>query len=201
MFKQLAAIPVLFLPLFTQAGVIDFESLYSEGTGFVDAGANYAEDGFSMVIDLGPYTSSFKSPETGNTRYYVGPTTTMYANIMGRDITLSKLDGTTFDLHSIDLSEIDRERQHLDSWVLFSGHKQDGSVVTDVFEMDKIFGMETFTFTGFTDLTSVVWQQGRPGIHQFDNIVYSLENGTIPVPASILLFGVGFAGLALTRKK
>ena len=55
---------------------------------------------------------------------------------------------------------------------------------------------QTFDFTGFTDLTSVSWDQPvfSAGLHQFTNITLSI----VPEPSSLILGGIGILGLAVT---
>jgi hypothetical protein len=49
----------------------------------------------------------------------------------------------------------------------------DSSTVTATFNLDGVFGFETFTFTGWDNLLGVTWVQ-TADYHQFDNIVVSV---------------------------
>ena len=83
---------------------------------------------------------------------------------------------------------------------LFTGTRADNSTVMQTFTVDQVgFFFRTFTFTGFTNLVSVKWQQppfasapGSPGLHQFDNIQ------VVPVPEPGALAYWTTAGLLAT---
>src|SRR6185312_1488889 len=99
-----------------------------------------------------------------------------------------------FTLTSIDLAE---------AWksiyiptVTFHGTKVDGSTVTQSFTLDNIFpGFQTFTFTGFDNLTAVTWfTHDTSDYHQFDNVKVQL---TTPSNLTGVDFGsIGPAGTA-----
>ena len=109
----------------------------------------------------------------------------------------SAVNGGTFDLQSIDLSEAFRSGGYVP--VTFVGHRADGSTVVDSLELDGTFGFETHTFQNFTDLTSVTWQQDE-AFHQFDNISVVASHGAqaIPIPGAALMgiLGLGLVGIA-----
>jgi hypothetical protein len=60
--------------------------------------------------------------------------------------------------------------------VTFTGHLAGGGTVSATFT-PTTFGFGTFTFPpGFSNLTSVTWNQGPVGaFHQFDNITVLLQ--------------------------
>jgi len=65
------------------------------------------------------------------------------------------------------------------------------------FNLNGVFGDETFTFTGWDNLLYVEWVQ-EADFHQFDNIVVSVSS----IPAAIWLFGSGLLGLiGIARRK
>jgi hypothetical protein len=154
----------------TQIIVIDFEALASSGTS-VTFVASYSEDGFTLVDPDYAGNDAFGAPQSATTWFYVGPSTALVNNMApGSDgITmLTKDDGGTFDVSSIDLGEVDPESPAPVA-VPFTGTRADGSTVTTTFTTDGAAGFETFTFDGFTDLVSLSWAQQSP-FHQFDNI-------------------------------
>ena len=97
------------------------------------------------------------------------------------EIVLTRIDGGTFDLLSIDLAEIPpRDANGIvlsgPFSVTFYGIKHNGRVVTETATLvNASFGLERFAFPPrFTNLASVSWFQAENGVaHQFDNIVVS----------------------------
>src|SRR5262249_1491977 len=133
----------------------------------------------------------------------------VFINAVGPNtiLTLQRSGGGTFDLLSIDLGQF-RPGPVLNGNVPFVGVRADGSTVSQTFQlpftpMGQPVALETFTFTGFTDLTSVSWE-GGPGatlfehFHQFGNIVLRGAGGPPPVPGPPPRagFAVGPAGRA-----
>jgi hypothetical protein len=118
--------------------------------------------------------------------------------------TLQPSGGGTFDLLSIDLSQF-RPGPALAGDVTFTGVRADSSTVSETFQlpataMGQPLNIQTFTFTGFTDLTSVRWD-GGPGVtpfehfDQFGNIVLQVGGSEVPEPSSWALFALGVFAL------
>lgn len=148
------------------ATVIDFEGLASPGTSFTFVGT-YAEEGFTLVSESSSGDDAFGAPQTDNTDFYQG-STALVNNAPDGVTTLTRGDGETFNVASIDIAEL-RLSDASPREVPFTGTKADGSTVLATFTTDGLAGFETFTFEGFTELTALSWVQVAP-FHQFDNI-------------------------------
>lgn len=176
------------LSLNARAVTLDFQSLEHVDALQTLHGTTYAEDGFTITA---PSLFSFGTLSAE----YRGSTALRNGN-QGTSTQLSADNGSAFNLVSIDLAEIDAGT----ATVGFTGFLAGGGTVTQSFTLDDSFttgtGFETFVFSGFSDITSVKWDNGNP-YHQFDNIVAS----TVPLPAAVWLFGSGLLGLfGLSRR-
>ena len=154
--------------------VIDFESLETAGTDVTDVGRFYVEDGFRLTTSG---NAGFQSPQTENTNWFAG-STGLYDNTIGARTFLAAIDGSAFDLTSIDLSRVSLTISG-GATVNFIGDKADGTQVFQSFTVGFELAFDTFTFEGFDDLLFVSWAQERP-FHQFDNIVINGDGGGSP---------------------
>lgn len=170
------------------AVVIDFEALAQTSTGFTFPGNVYTEDGFSVTNING---FGFAVPGSGQVNWYTG-STAMFINGSNNTASLARVGGGSFDLISIDLSEIDVGRLG-PTPVTFTGHLTGGGTVVQSITLNGVFGMETMVFSGFTNLSSVTWQQLFE-YHQFDNIVVQAVGVSAPGTASLLLCALGLLG-------
>jgi hypothetical protein len=154
-----AAMAVVTLGASAQAAVIDFEALCCFPNSYVDDGFQLATDGLFYVAGAG----------TGQTMFPAG---TSQLN------TLSVFGGGNFDLVSIDLSELNGSVGP--QTVTFQGNLFGGGTVSQTFTTDGPFGLQTFNFSGFTNLVSVSWDQIDPtSFLMYDNIV--ANTSTVPV--------------------
>jgi hypothetical protein len=94
---------------------------------------------------------------------------------------------------------IDLDSLYLDAGfpaqVTFQGTKQDSTVVTRTVVLNALRGFETFTFTGFTDLTSLAIGPQSYSYHQFDNI--RLNPSLQPNLSAVPLPAAAWGGMAL----
>jgi hypothetical protein len=217
------------------AAVIDFTALTTAGQGFVSVQGNpfstYTEDGYKLQTG----TIGFGSARTGDVApgfLYNGHPMTWYygsASLFNDDLsgnsptTLSQVHGNPFDLHSIDLTALNnyytftitgQEGALAGLNVQFVGNVHGGGTVTDTVHISDEFNFQTFDFSNFNNLDSVVFDisfpvgvQGSAGF-QFDNIVVTNSDSgptvpptnPVPEPASLALLGAGFAALAARKK-
>lgn len=172
------------------ATTVTFDSLEQSGTGYQFMGT-YTEQGFLLNSN-----GSFGSAQQQNTGWYAG-SASLFNNGGEATTTLTKVGGGTFALNEISLARVST------SWgpgatVSFTGNVNGGGTVFQSFVVGSALAFSNFSFTGFNNLNSVSWIQAAP-YHQFDNIV--LDNGTVPEPASLALFGLALAGFAVARRK
>ena len=171
------------------AVMLDFESLEHDDLLQVNHGNSYTEKGFNI--------SGVNLFSNGTQRQDYHGSTALFFGLQGVDGTLTASGGHAFNLVSINLVEVN-------SWsptdkVTFTGYLQGVEVASQDFTLDNVFamgsGFQTFSFNGFENVTSVVWQNSNP-FHQFDNIVVT------PVPAAAWLFASGLLGLlGMTRRR
>jgi hypothetical protein len=132
---------------------------------------------------------------------FTGGRTVLFQNVP-TTATLRRSGGGAFDLLSIDLSQY-RPGPVLMGDVTFTGVRADSSTVSETFQlpftpMGQPLVLGTFSFTDFTNLTSVSWV-GGPGatpfehFHQFGNIVLQVGGGpvAVPEPCTLVLFALG----------
>jgi hypothetical protein len=174
----------------TQAAIIDFNSL--TGSGLVNRGLQYQEDGFQLDnLSL----SQFTSIHSGDSRYTGTPS---FFNNGSNGVTrLTQIGGGAFTLSSIDLDSFFTVPPV--SSVTFTATLLGGGTTSQTFTTDSIFAsLQTFIFgSAFANVTQVEWTNG-PTSHSFDNIVVS----AVPVPGAVWLMGSSLLGLVgLARRK
>jgi hypothetical protein len=169
--------------------------------GTLTVGSPYQSQGFTLTSTSGGWV--FNSPDTGNgssqpvgnNPFYAGANA--LAAFAPATNTLMQTSGSPFSLVSIDLArnfEFDPAPT-----VTFTGMIAGGGTVSETFTVTTPPGppamFQTFTFTGFENLSSVSWDQPDPaaGLNQFTNITLSV----IPEPTSLVLAGIGALGPAV----
>ena len=168
------------------AAVIDFESLQVVVDNDVNIGSSYSEHRFTLTATHPSSPGAHLNVPGTLDKNYLG-STSMWHGFSHGVITLTRNDNLSFNLISIDLAELTNfttEGKPIDSGpfeLTFYGTQTDGSVVTKVFMVDSFTVFDTYTFSQFTSLTSVVWNQSVVAPifshHQFDNI-----NVAVPKP-------------------
>lgn len=165
--------------------VLDFESLSTPGTGYSHLGPLYTEDGFNLESIPSERLYYYHRDDVN----FPGSTALFHLQFPG-GITYSMLTHTgnfTFDLLSIELSE--GHPYMSGPLVTFIGTKSDNSTVTASLTLDGVFGFETFTPQGFTDLTALRLTHNNIYFNsfQYDNVTLNV----IPEPSALLLFSFG----------
>jgi len=185
------ALVVLLSPMAANADlvVIDFDSLGPLYTQM----PSYSEDGFDLTSSISS-SDAFASWGSGD-EGYLGSPALANAWINGTT-TLSAADGSAFSLISIDLGPL--IGGVYGASVTFTGEIFGGGSVDQAFGPISVGAFTTFSFGGFTNLTSVSWVQISPH-HQFDNIV--IDTQSVPEPGTLALFGIGLAAMGLSRRR
>jgi hypothetical protein len=121
-------------------------------------------------------------------------------------VVLTRTDGGTFNLQSIDLIEVrgfNSDGTQADFGpgnVTFVGTRRNGSIVTYTAAFLQFPTVTEVDFAAFTDLLSVSWQQGPGGVpgptYQFDNI----RVRAVAEPSTLLLSAIGVLLLLMRRR-
>jgi hypothetical protein len=113
-----------------------------------------------------------------------------------------------FTLDSIDLAQYNTPQTPGTFTVLFTGTRADNSTVTETFTVNRVAGtpiLQTFNFSGFTNVVHVDFTQGVTGSsltgagYQFDNVVIN-ETSAVPEPGTMLLSVFALAGTLVLRQ-
>lgn len=188
------------------SAVITFDSLWHVDSGTNTLNSPYAEDGY-VFSNLGTSNAAF-GVYGENSEHFAGtpnpdPNPTfgdalLFNRASAGTTRITKQDGGTFNLLSIDLAEIVNTEPVSIFSVTFIGELFGGGTVSHALtSSDGVFGKQNLLFTNFTNLTHVdLVQDDRPGF-QFDNV----EISAIPIPAAVWLFGSGLIGLLVFARR
>lgn len=164
-----AGVAVFGLALTGQAQVLDFQHLEVANGSVNNVGEVVTEDGFQVTKDPGE-PHQFAVFGTQESRY--PGSTALFNNTVNGVIRISAIDGSPFDVESIDVAMLNGAGSvalHLVGNVSGGGqvtqtiNHSDGGLPLDLI---------TYTLNGFVNLDSIEWTQESP-YHQFDNVVIS----------------------------
>ena len=188
------------------ATTINFSSLSQAGSSFASVGGSITQQGFTFTSASAafyvwqassPNLPSLAPANTSLFEYYAFSTTTLTDG------------GNPFTLSSIDLAALLTGGSGTFT-VTFTGTHPDATTVSQTFTVNDTSppSLQTFSFSGFTNLVSVSYAQGtnsgffqnQVSAYQFDNVV--VTTSSVPEPGSLALLGSGVlaAAGALRRK-
>lgn len=181
----------------TQAQTIDFEALRVDGTSDTFMGPTYTEDGFTLTTSG---SSGYGSANNASVRY--AGSTSLFDNGVNGMSTLTRIGGGAFNVTSIDLVSLNGLGGNTSGTATFTGFFSGGGSITQSFTYGTVdlanhTGFQTFFFNGFTNITSLQFQQTSP-FFQFDNIVLNGNITAMPEPATMLLLIISMVGIGMT---
>ena len=172
-------------PLSASAVLIDFEDLNN-------GDVSYYEDGYVITHDDSFLISSYgdQGSIAAVMSYYKG------------DAYLVSEDGAAFNVYSVVLGGYNQN--YGTPYVTFTGVLAQGGTVTQSFLAPRAYDMTMFIFdSSFQNLVSLTWANDPDDSYKIDslNINSVQDSDSVPEPTTILLWGIGLAGLAGFRRK
>ena len=169
----------------------------------------YTESGFTLSDPGSPGSTRNEFVVVGTQDPEYTGSSAFYNNSIRSTTRLTQVGNGAFTLSSIDVADLFNNGLSEPTIINFTGVRADTSTVTQSFTTDRNRGLETVTFSNFTNLVSVDWNPAPTFSFQFDNINVIAAGGTptptpatdVPEPFTVLgtLFGAGY-GVALKRK-
>lgn len=120
----------------------------------------------------------------------------------GDNMRIESTDKSAFNLYSVELAEYSTVFEGKQKTIIFEGVKMDSSTVTQTFSIDGFMnGVNDFELFLFSeDFRNLAYVEINSDIFSMDNLNYSAT--PVPVPATIVLFISGIAGVfGFSRKK
>ena len=179
-------------------------------TGTLVIFSPYTSQGFTLTSASGGF--AFNSPDTGNGSPQPPGNNPFYAGANGlaafapSTITLTDTGGDPFSLLSIGLARDFAFDQA--PTVTFIGTLDGGGTVSEAFTVSLAsppLTFQTFSFTGFTNVVSVSWNQSTTsdGLHQFGNIelTSAAPPAAVPEPATLSLLLIALPAALIRARR
>jgi hypothetical protein len=186
-----------------QSAVVDFNGLATNdpnGSQFNDfdyGRFHFANDCGDLCFGVWSKRSSAQADPGG---------ATVYANYGNSTTTISRTDGGTFDLQSIDFADV-LNQGDVQQLVFTIQYAPGGHTVLTRWIKDRAPGLETvpLDLAGLTSISWVTAANNNPlGLgSQFDNVNYTAEAAQVPEPETyaLMLGGLAVVGCAATRRR
>jgi len=168
----------------------------NDGSLYESVGDTYTESGYQFVnpieLDRWPNGSVNDSDPT--------PSTGLFTNYSFTTTTISRIDGTPFNLSSMEIDDV--YGQGSPSGLLnytygFSG----GGTGAGSFLVDDVPGFSTILL----NLANLAYFSMSPSdqlvYYQFDNVIVSTGANVVPIPATLPLFASALAGLGWVARR
>jgi hypothetical protein len=183
--------------------IINFSSLSQPGDTYSSVGSSYVQQGFTFASSSlytweasSPNLPSLNTADTSLFEFYADATTSV-----------TDAGDAPFTLDSIDLAPLIAGGTGTFD-VTFIGTLADSSTVSQTFTVSNTAGLQTFDFSGFTNVVSVSFDQGtnvgffedQDSGYQFDNLVVTTSASSVPEPGSLPFLAmaavalIGFSG-------
>ena len=172
--------------------IIDFNSIENTSNSF--SGDSLDIQGFNFSSSMGGNRAilhwgkaqSYNADQGGATYSH------HYAGIVS---SLKKIDGTLFDIQSLDIGDV--YNTGISQYYTFKGLNSNGEILfSSTFISDSLPGLET-VYLGWDNLKTFTFQRDNLSYLQADN--FNLSYFLVPLPAGIYLFLSGLVGLGLMR--
>ncbi len=186
---------------------INFSSLSQVGSTYASVGSSHTQQGFTFTSGSlyvweasSPSLPGLSTPDTSLFEFFAGGTTSMAA-----------AGNAAFTLNSIDLAPLIVGGSS-NFTVTFTGTFADSSTVTQTFTVSDTDTLQTFDFSGFTNIVKLSFTQGtnsgffgaQDTAYQFDNVDIASPASGVPEPGSLSLIAIGVAsliGFSLKRRR